>query len=571
MTLWTRHLWLSLLLVSSLVPTEAMAQPTIQDCAGAIPVCGALFTQPASFAGNGNVPAELHPNSCLRRNELNDVWYTLTVQAGGQLCFTLAPNNPADDYDWAVYDLTQAGCAQIANNLNLEVSCNYSGTRGATGPNGQPGNQNAPCLQVAAGDVYAVNISNYSSTQNGYTLDFSASTATIFDTVPPELAGVTVAPACGATSGGLRFSEPVLCNSVETGDFQLTGPGSPVTITGVTSGVCQSNGDQDMRFKVDFSPPLTDPGTYDLCLVGGSGFVEDLCGNTATSSCVSFSVPGPARAELDLKETYCPGEEIFGDGRNSIYDTRHFWSIQKSDRYWNRFGPEITQWFQGPAGVRNLTDFAAAKNLALECGHYYRVKLAVGGPCTGWNETTKLIYIQPCVEADAGPDRSICPGECVTLGSRDGWLQEICDRWRKDFAWEPPAGLGNPNAKRTSACPTTTTEYSLTVTSKSTGCKATDRVLVEVGASADAGPDRVLVDPITCTVGPGKAAQLGTPAVPGCTYRWSPTTYLDDPAAAQPTIEYAGGTIPPITYTLTISCPDVCQASDTVRVEFVQC
>lgn len=305
--------------------------------------------------------------------------------------------------------------------------------------------------------------------------------------------------------------------------------------------------------------------------MGGSGSVEDLCGNTATPSCVSFSVPGPALAELDLKDTYCPGEEIFGDGKGSLYDTRHFWSIQKSDRHWNRFGPEITQWFQGPAGVRNLTDYAAANNFEFECGQYYRVKLAVGGPCTGWNETTKLIYIQPCVDADAGPDQSICPGECVRIGTRDGWLQEICDRWRKDFSWQPPAGLGSPNAKRTSACPATTTEYTLTATSKATGCQGTDRVLVEVGVDADAGPDLSLIDPISCSVGPGNRARLGSPAIPGCSYAWSPTTHLDDPTAAQPIIEYAGGTIPPITYTLTVSCPNVCQASDTVRVQFAQC
>ncbi|MFI5149948.1 MAG: hypothetical protein ACHQRM_09465 [Bacteroidia bacterium] len=58
-----------------------------------------------------------------------------------------------------------------------------------TGVNGQQGGpcgaQNMPEVPVLAGQVYVLNVSNYSSSQKGYMLDFSQSTAMIYDTTHP--------------------------------------------------------------------------------------------------------------------------------------------------------------------------------------------------------------------------------------------------------------------------------------------------------------------------------------------------------------------------------------------------
>lgn len=102
--------------------------PTNQDCLDAIPVCTSTYSNPTSYVGTGNVGNEINPLiSCLGAGEKNDVWYQFTVQNSGQLCFLIDPNNTSNDYDWAVFNLTSATCADIYSNAALQVACNYSG------------------------------------------------------------------------------------------------------------------------------------------------------------------------------------------------------------------------------------------------------------------------------------------------------------------------------------------------------------------------------------------------------------------------------------------------------------
>ncbi|HNU49042.1 MAG TPA: hypothetical protein PKM40_09410, partial [Bacteroidia bacterium] len=83
--------------------------PTNQDCPNAIPICNTTYSTVISYSGTGNIPNEINNgSSCLLSGERNDVWYTFTTPFFGNLNFTITPNNPADDYDWAVYNLTTA-------------------------------------------------------------------------------------------------------------------------------------------------------------------------------------------------------------------------------------------------------------------------------------------------------------------------------------------------------------------------------------------------------------------------------------------------------------------------------
>ena len=159
-----------------------------QDCFNAIPVCQNVYIQPNSYQGAGLNPNEISGFlSCLLGGEVNDVWYIFTVQTSGNLCFSITPNVLSNDYDWAVFNLTNNSCADIATNPALQVSCNFSGLSGVTGPNGLPGSQNNPCIPVTAGQTYVVNVSNWSGSGAGYTLNFSASTAGIFLQISPRI------------------------------------------------------------------------------------------------------------------------------------------------------------------------------------------------------------------------------------------------------------------------------------------------------------------------------------------------------------------------------------------------
>ncbi len=266
--------------------------PTDQDCDGAIAVCQNVYNQTTSYSGTGNYPSEINSgNSCLGgAGEVNSVWYTFTVQTNGNVCFTITPSNSGDDYDWAVYDVSADPCSAIYGG-GLEVSCNFSGVSGPTGPNGGTGAQEEPCIAVTAGQTYAISVQNWSGTTGGYTLDFSASSATIFDNVAPG-AGTVTAPACGSSTIDIDFSENVLCNTVAACDFSLTGPGGPYTVTAVTGAVCAAGGQQENAYTVTVSPALNSDGAYSLCLTAACGGVEDLCGNTATTGCWNFNISG---------------------------------------------------------------------------------------------------------------------------------------------------------------------------------------------------------------------------------------------------------------------------------------
>jgi gliding motility-associated-like protein len=279
------RLFFSLFAIACFLSPQLRAQvPTNQDCLNAIPICQNVYSTQISYSGEGNYPNEINSNSsCLGSGELNDVWYTFTVQQSGNLNFLITPNNSADDYDWSVYNLTNNNCADIFTNPGLEVSCNFSATPGTTGPNGgsNQSSQNAAgtpynqVVPVVAGQTYVVNVSNYSSTQYGYTIDFGASTAVIFDQTPPTLVSISN-PGCGSTTLTFTFSENILCNTVQPADFSITGPGGPYTVTSVFSAACAAGGTYDNQFTITVNPAINQAGNFLANLIGP---VTDLCGN----------------------------------------------------------------------------------------------------------------------------------------------------------------------------------------------------------------------------------------------------------------------------------------------------
>ncbi|QLH46289.1 MAG: hypothetical protein HWD58_12040 [Bacteroidota bacterium] len=108
------------------------------------------------------------------------------------------------------------------------------------------------------------------------------------------------------------------------------------------------------------------------------------------------------------------------------------------------------------------------------------------------------------------------------------------------------------------ASPTATTSYTVTVTGTN-GCTATDVVIVNVNTtppSADAGPDKDV-----CSL---NAVQIGTSAIAGNTYSWSPATALSATNIAQPTANPSTTT----SYTVTVTGSNGCTSTDVVLVQF---
>lgn len=280
-----------------LIASPVVAQvSTVQDCLGAVAVCQGYFEQEQAFSGTGNFPNEINPLvSCLLSGERNDVWYLITVQSAGNLSFTITPNNydplnpnpNGDDYDWALFNLTLNDCHEIFSNGSLEASCNYDMQRGPTGANGLPGDQNESTLLVADGELYVLNICNFSASQSGYVLDFTASTAGVYDTEKPFMTEV-LPIACRDTVMVVRFSEYILCNTIDASDFQFVGPDGVHPVISVSSDHCAGGGHHDRLFAFATDRIFSD-GDYVLNLIGA---VEDLCLNISLPGVLTFTVSG---------------------------------------------------------------------------------------------------------------------------------------------------------------------------------------------------------------------------------------------------------------------------------------
>jgi len=392
MYIWISKYWKSknlysvlrtgLLVVIIIVGTEnvSFAQiPTVQDCLGAIAVCQGVYNQGTSFSGVGNFPQEIDPTlSCLGTGEKNDVWYVITVQSAGNLSFTITPNNytpgsnPAngDDYDWALYNLTNNVCSDIAVMGELEVSCNYSGQRGPTGANGRPGEQNEPVVPVLAGETYVLNVSNFSTSQSGYTLSFMASTAVILDNQKPSM--IEVLPtACFDSMLTVRFSEFLICSSVSLSDFQLTGPGGVYQMNSVSAPGCSGGGHHDRDFTFDTDSIFVD-GYYELALIGE---VKDLCSNTSLPGIIGFTIVDSHPAPLvALANSPCLGTTM------QLTATPY----QSASYLWS-----------GPNGFSSIVRSPSIPNVTTSASGVYQVTATLSNGCVLTDSVTVTVNPSP--------------------------------------------------------------------------------------------------------------------------------------------------------------------------------
>ncbi|RZK24778.1 MAG: T9SS type B sorting domain-containing protein, partial [Hymenobacter sp.] len=172
---------------------------------------------------------------------------------------------------------------------------------------------------------------------------------------------------------------------------------------------------------------------------------------------------------------------------------------------------------------------------------------------------TVVVTVNPLPVALAGSAVAICSGATGQLGAAT--VPGLT------YSWSPATGLSSPTVANPTVMLTNTTNaattqtYTLTTTSAA-GCLATATVVVTVSPLpvADAG--------IALTICSGTTGQLGTTAVAGLTYSWSPATGLSSTTVANPTVTLTNttGTAATQTYTLTTTNAAGCAATAAVVV-----
>lgn len=274
------------------------AQAPEQDCFNALYVCSNHYSQSNSYMGYGSIQ-ELPAGSACIPAETNSVWYLFHVISGGTLTFEINPVNPADDYDYVMYNLSANTCADIVSGVALPVRCNFSSTPGSTGlANGFAGasepsngpNQCAP-LNVNSGETYVLLVNNFTSTTTGYSLDFAGS-ASIVNNVPPVIDSISFAT-CNPKSITVWLNEPVKCSSIDAdgSDFTVTGP-SAVVVTSASGTGCGASGFTN-NIVLTFNNRISATGTYNVTAQIGTDLngVLDICGNAiAIGSQFNFTV-----------------------------------------------------------------------------------------------------------------------------------------------------------------------------------------------------------------------------------------------------------------------------------------
>lgn len=169
--------------------------------------------------------------------------------------------------------------------------------------------------------------------------------------------------------------------------------------------------------------------------------------------------------------------------------------------------------------------------------------VSVVDDCGNTRTDSVTITVQSPVQADAGVDEDVCPGETTQLLASGG----------ETYTWTASADLSALDISNPIASPTVTTDYIVTVTD-SIGCAANDTVTVTVLPlpTIDAGNnDQVCV---------GNSIQLQ--ASTADQYNWMPSGSLDDPTIANPTATPTNTTL----YTLEVTDTNGCTNTDSVLV-----
>jgi gliding motility-associated-like protein len=258
-----------------------------QNPSTAFPVCGTdTFSQSTvPYCGGKLIPGVCSKDGIA---DTNPFWYKFTCFSAGTLGFLITPNDLNDDYDWELFDITGYNPNDIYTNTSLFVACNWSGNLGLTGASAA-GSSLQNCAgtdyptfsampSLKTGHNYLLLISHftrYTPSQNGYKLSFGGGSASITDTLLPDIVNATAS--CDATQINVKLNKKMKCSSldVDGSDFNISPAVS--SIIGANSVDCNNGFDMDSVI-LTLNSPLP-PGNYTVTIKNGNdaNTLLDIC------------------------------------------------------------------------------------------------------------------------------------------------------------------------------------------------------------------------------------------------------------------------------------------------------
>lgn len=300
---------------------------SIADCIGALTICDDVQNEDTPLDGAGNVLSELPPNDCFM-TEVNVLWYVFDVGSDGIFNFELEADPQLNgDYDWVVYDITGLSCNDLSNAES--VSCNTWGlptgtlvqntgistALGGSGTANGPGNFNGPAfnedLNVLQGETYALVISNCCGASAGFEIDFSSSTADIFDNYAPLIEGVY--SSCGNNEVNIVFNELIDCTTISELDFQVSGNNIDFNTLSASAEWCDNGLDGTTSIDVFLDGFMDENEDYTITITDLAEGVSDQCGNVIMNETVDFSTSTPISITTNLSPDDCVSSTPTGE------------------------------------------------------------------------------------------------------------------------------------------------------------------------------------------------------------------------------------------------------------------
>ncbi len=356
---------------------------------------------------------------------------------------------------------------------------------------------------------------------------------------------------CSTDSLLLIFPEVIKCSSVapDGSDFFITGT-YPVTISNATPVNCVNG--LTRAIIVRFTSTLLQPGNFQIVLQVGSD------GNTLLSQCDTPSVAGSAIPFAVLPKPVAgftfPASVCLPDGAvtftnlSSISDG----SGSTLQYLWN---------FDDPlSGPNNISILKTPVHLYNNTGPF-NVYLSVtsNGGCV--HDTTILLNtIHPQPKTNFGISKpETCLGDAIFFTDSTNSMDGITMEWNWDMGDGKTRDIKNVLYIYADDATYNVSLYTV----NSHGCKSdvlTKIVTVHPYPTADAGPDRVMLEGGTITI---QASATGN----NLQYLWTPAQYLNNPTLIKPKVVDAKFDI---FYTLTVTAPGGCSRSDEMFVDVLK-
>jgi gliding motility-associated-like protein len=294
----------------------------------AFPVCGTdtFHQQSVPTCSNGPVIVPGCDNSLASGGyqAKNPFWYKFTCYQSGTLSFLITPNDPGDDYDWQLYDITGHDPNDVLKNDSLFVAGNWSGTYGLTGARAN-GSNTTECASdpaanestfakspyLIAGHTYLLLISHFTDSQSGYSLSFKGGTAVITDTTAPHLHSAEAG--CDGTAITVVLNKSMQCSSLapDGSDFVLNT--NAAKVISASSVDCKTGFDMD-SLTLFLDKPLPN-GNYTVTIREGSdsNTLLDNCGTgIPVGESLDFSYYKPAPTPMDhIPSVGCSPKTIY--------------------------------------------------------------------------------------------------------------------------------------------------------------------------------------------------------------------------------------------------------------------